>query len=268
MKQTYFPHDSNARNDIKLIKLRSKHSYEGFGIYFAILELLFSENNRLCIDDYETLAFGLQCDKDILKDIITNYDLFVIEDNCFYSKRLDDTIEQITSKSTKASLNAKKRWSGDATAMQTHSNGNATAMLLNKSKLKKSKLNKIKKDINERLAEFKNSVFSIEGINKDIKESFIDYWSETTKSVSNPKMRWETEKTWSLNLRIKRWVSTQKQFQKKSDGINFPDYYDIHFAKRIEQDQNATRQYHKHLENIGYIKQVNTWNGSSKWIKK
>ena len=268
MKQTYFPHDSNARNDIKLIKLRSKHSYEGFGIYFAILELLFSENNRLCIDDYETLAFGLQCDKDILKDIITNYDLFVIEDNCFYSKRLDDTIEQITSKSTKASLNAKKRWSGDATAMQTHSNGNATAMLLNKSKLKKSKLNKIKKDINERLAEFKNSVFSIEGINKDIKESFIDYWSETTKSVLNPKMRWETEKTWSLNLRIKRWVSTQKQFQKKSDGINFPDYYDIHFAKRIEQDQNATRQYHKHLENIGYIKQVNTWNGSSKWIKK
>ena len=70
MKKTYFPHDSNARNDYKLIKLRSKYNYEGFGIYFALLELLFSENNKLRIDDFETLAFGLQCDSAILKETI------------------------------------------------------------------------------------------------------------------------------------------------------------------------------------------------------
>ena len=39
IKQTYFPHDSNARNDIKLIKLRSKYGYEGYGVYFALIEL-------------------------------------------------------------------------------------------------------------------------------------------------------------------------------------------------------------------------------------
>ena len=59
MKQTYFQHDSNARNDIKIIKLRKAGGYEFYGIYFGILEILFLENNKVCIDDYETLAFAL-----------------------------------------------------------------------------------------------------------------------------------------------------------------------------------------------------------------
>ena len=106
IKQTYFSHDSNARNDIKLIRLRSKYGYEGYGIYFAIIELLFSEDNKLCIDDFETLAFGLQCDSKKLEDIILNFDLFRINENCFYSERLDNVINEIQSKSLKASENA------------------------------------------------------------------------------------------------------------------------------------------------------------------
>ena len=58
MKKTYFNHDSNARNDIRVIKLRSKLGYEGYGIFWGILELLFSEENKLCIEDYDSIAFG------------------------------------------------------------------------------------------------------------------------------------------------------------------------------------------------------------------
>lgn len=36
------------------------------------------------------------------------------------------------------------------------------------------------------------------------KIDFIDYWTETNKSGT--KMRWELEKTWDFNLRMKRWV--------------------------------------------------------------
>ena len=120
IKQTYFPHDSNARNDIKLIKLRSKYGYEGYGIYFALIELLFTEDNKLCVDDFETLAFGLQCESKKFKDIIYNFDLFIIEDDCFYSKRLNNVIDEIQSKSKKASESAKKRWS-NADEMQPQS---------------------------------------------------------------------------------------------------------------------------------------------------
>ena len=194
MKKTYFNHDSNARNDYRIIKLRAKLSYEGYGIFWSVLEMLFIEENKLCIDDYDALAFGLQCDPNILKQVIEDFDLFVIEDNCFYSKRLNTQIEDINNKSTKAKENANKRWS-NANAMQSQSERNASKV--NKS-ISKSKVNK------------------------------SNYYND----------------------------------------ISFPDYYDIHYAKRIDQDVNKTKEYHKHLESLGYIKEVNNYNGQSKWVKK
>ena len=140
MKKTYFNHDSTARFDIRVIKLRSKLGYEGYGIFWAVLELLFVEENKLCVNDYEPLAYGLQCDEHILKQVIEDFDLFVLEDGCFYSRRLNDHIQEINSKSNKAKENASKRWS-NAVAMQSYSNGNASKV--NKSiSNSKSKVNK------------------------------------------------------------------------------------------------------------------------------
>ena len=52
------------------------------------------------------------------------------------------------------------------------------------------------------------------------------------------------------------------------NDINYPDYYDIHYAKRIERDVNKTKEYHTHLESLGYSRQRNNYNGNTKWIKK
>ena len=196
MKKTYFNHDSTARNDYRIIKMRAKLGMEAYGIFWSVLEMLFTEENKLCIEDYETLAFGLQCDAKVLKQVIEDFDLFVVEENCFYSKRLNNQIEEINNKSNIAKENAKKRWN-NAKAMQPHSNGNA-------SKVEYSKL--------EAKAKVKKS----------------NYYND----------------------------------------ISFPDYYDIHYAKRIEQDVNKTKEYHKHLESLGYVKDINNYNGQAKWIKK
>ena len=194
MKKTYFNHDSTARNDYRIVKMRSKLGMEGYGIFWAILEMLFTEENKLCIEDYDSLAFGLQCDPKLLKQVIEDFDLFIIEDNCFYSRRLNNQIEEINNKSNKAKENAKKRWN-NASAIQSHSDSTASRVdkSISKSKVKKS-----------------------------------NYYND----------------------------------------ISFPDYYDIHYAKRIEQDVNKTREYHKHLESLGYVKELNNYNGQSKWIKK
>ena len=253
MKKTYFPHDSNARNDIKLIKVRAKYGYEGFGVYFALIELLFSEDNKLCIDDYETLAFGLNCNADILKDIILNFDLFIVDDNCFYSKRLTNTLDEINKRSLKASENAKKRW-GNATAVQTHSDSNA--IKVNESKLNKTKLNKIE----DRIRDFKKSVFSHNDFDKEDLENFFLYWSELNKSGS--KMRFELERTWSLNLRLKRWVSNG--FNKNQKNI-LPKFYDEVLYKRMDLTQR--KDYEKHLKSLGYEYAYNP-NSGGKWIKK
>ena len=37
MAANYFSHDSNARNDEKVIRLRMKHGAAGYGVYFMLL---------------------------------------------------------------------------------------------------------------------------------------------------------------------------------------------------------------------------------------
>jgi uncharacterized protein YdaU (DUF1376 family) len=194
MKKTYFNHDSTARNDYRVVKMRAKLGMEAYGIFWALLEMLFTEENKLCIDDYDSLAFGLQCDAKILKQVIEDFDLFVIEDGCFYSKRLNKQIEEINAKSNKAKENASKRWN-NANAKRTQSDSNASRVEYSKVEAKVKKSN---------------------------------YYND----------------------------------------IAFPDYYDIHYAKRIEQDLNKTKQYHKHLRDLGYTQQRNNYNGETKWIKK
>jgi len=196
MKKTYFNHDSTARNDYRIIKLRATLGYEGYGVFWALLELLFTEENKICMSQYDILAYGLQCDSKILKQVIEDFDLFVIEDGCFYSRRLNSQIDEINNKSNIAKENAKKRWN-NAKALQPHKGldikGNASKEEYTKAKVKKS-----------------------------------NYYND----------------------------------------ISFPDYYDIHYAKRIEQDVNKTKEYHKHLESIGYVKDINNYNGQAKWVKK
>jgi len=51
MKKTYFLHQSDSFTDYKVIKMRSKLGIESYGIFWAVLELLFKEENKLCIDD-------------------------------------------------------------------------------------------------------------------------------------------------------------------------------------------------------------------------
>ena len=200
MRKTYFNHHSSARTDLRIIKLRATLGYEGYGVFWALLELLFTEENKLCVNDYSEIAFGLQCDPKMLKQVIENFDLFTVEDDCFYSKRLNKQIEEINAKSNKAKESASKRWN-NANAMQTHSDSNASRV--DYSKEEKSKVKKNNK-------------------------KGVDYYND----------------------------------------ISFPDYYDIHYAKRIEQDVNKTKEYHEHLRSIGYIQQRNNYNGETKWIKK
>jgi uncharacterized protein YdaU (DUF1376 family) len=252
MKKTYFNHDSNARNDLKLIKLRSAGGFEFYGIYFAILELLFTEENKICVSQYDILAYGLQCDANKLKVVIEDFDLFVIEDGCFYSRRLNDHIEEINTKSIKAKENANKRWN-NATAMLPHSDRNASKSI----SISKSKVKKIK--IQDRIVAFKNAVHDLEFMNKDDKEDFFLYWSELNKSQS--RMRWETERTWSLSLRAKRWINNGFNKQKN----RFPDHYDSLLMKRL--DVSAQKEYEQHLKAIGYVTEYNP-NAGAKWIKK
>ena len=249
MKKTYFNHDSSARFDIRVIKLREKLSYEGYGVFWAVLELLFTEENKLCIEDYNSLAFGLQCDAEVLKQVIEDFDLFVIEDDCFYSKRLYRHIEDINTKSNKAKESVKKRWN-NTNVIRTYNDSN-TSISISKSKSKS-------KSIEERIKDFKKSIQSIIGIGDEDKNDFFLYWTE--KNKSGTKFRAELQKTFDINLRLKRWATNG--FNKSNS--KFPEHYDEMYDKRL--DQTKRNEYYNHLKSIGY-KSIYSPNAGTKWVK-
>jgi hypothetical protein len=138
----YFSHDYNARNDIKIKKLIAKHNYNGYGLFWAIIEDLYNNANALPLD-YECIAFDLRADIEILKSIINDFDLFVIKDGSFGSLSVERRLEQRNNKSLKARQSANKRWNNnkdDANALQTHYDSNA----IKERKGKENKENEIK----------------------------------------------------------------------------------------------------------------------------
>jgi len=250
MKKTYFNHDSSARLDIRIIKLRSKLGYAGYGLFWAVLELLFTEENKICTSQYDILAYGLQCDTAMLKQVIEDFDLFVIEDGCFYSRRLNKHIEEINLKSKKAKESVSKRWN-NTNVKQTYNDSST-------SKVNKS-INKVHKSIEKRIVEFKNSINQIENISDSDKNDFYLFWTE--KNKSGTKFRAEMEKTFDIGRRLKRWVNNGFNKQKN----RFPDHYDSLLMKRL--DVSAQKEYEQHLKNLGYVTVYNP-NAGAKWVKK
>lgn len=85
----YFSHDSNARNDLKIIALRRKLGMAGYGLYWCIIEILREQANyKMRLSAIDDIAFNLGVTSDQVNDIIKSYDLFKIEDELFYSESL------------------------------------------------------------------------------------------------------------------------------------------------------------------------------------
>tara|TARA_Y100001963_G_scaffold100401_1_gene138205 strand:+ start:952 stop:1824 length:873 start_codon:yes stop_codon:yes gene_type:complete len=202
----YFSHDSNARNDQRLMKLRMKYGPEGYGIYFMIIEILRdTENYTLHIDDIESICFDLRAEKEKVLDILKNYNLFVFDGDFFYSKSLSRRMEKLDKIKEKRRESGKLGGKAKANIKQVPSKSLASAKQVKESKVKKSKVKKSKVEYN--MEGFKNQVFEYQSqYDKDMLEEFIEYWTEPNKSQT--KMRYEQEKTWDTGRRLRRWSNT------------------------------------------------------------
>ncbi|EPD02473.1 primosome subunit DnaD [Lacticaseibacillus paracasei subsp. paracasei Lpp125] len=153
---SYFPHDSNARNDAKILKVRMKYGAEGYGVYFMLLERLRDDSEYMSVKDYNMIAFDLRVDASLIKDIVENFGLFAFADNgeCFYSESFNKRMlikDEVSNKRAAAGKKgAAKRWNGKAIAKPSSENSKDIAKPQeddgNKSKVKESKVNKNKID--------------------------------------------------------------------------------------------------------------------------
>lgn len=122
----YFSHDYNARSDEKIKKLIKKHGMVGVGVFWSIIEDLYSNENDFPAD-FDDIAFDLRTDREIIRSIICDFDLFVIENGRFGSVSVQRRLEERAEKSEKARQKAFKRWRPNACSNAIASENNAAA---------------------------------------------------------------------------------------------------------------------------------------------
>lgn len=119
----FFSHDCNARNDPKILALRSIYGAEGYGVYFMLIEILREQPEyKLPITKYiwNTLAMQMQMEASKLEQIITdcctefsdggNNTLLVNDGEYLYSASLLRRMGKVDDISKLRREAAKKRW--------------------------------------------------------------------------------------------------------------------------------------------------------------
>lgn len=155
MKKTnFFSHDSNARNDEKIINLRMALGAEGYGIYFMLLERLREDARYMSIKDYNMLAFDLRVDAGKVKRVVEDFGLFVFTtidgSEYIYSesfmRRMEIKDDSKKARSEAGKKGAEVRWNKESDGNAIKNNGNAMAMPLKNiaSKVKESKVKESK----------------------------------------------------------------------------------------------------------------------------
>ena len=83
--------------------------------------------------------------------------------------------------------------------------------------INKNKVIRITNNISNRKNDFVFEVLTFD-YEESILNGFIDYWTEPNKS--NTKMKFELNKTWKTELRLKTWATNQKKWDKPKSNSN------------------------------------------------
>ena len=137
----YFSHDTNASRDEKILAMRVDYGWEGYGLFWAIIEAMAEATNyKLRFHNGEPdnidvagLALNFRVSRKKLEKFVENcikkYNLFVFSKNkkYFYSKTLKKRLSLRNEKTNKLRLagkkGAEKRWNNDSHP-NGHPNGN------------------------------------------------------------------------------------------------------------------------------------------------
>jgi hypothetical protein len=123
----YFSHDYNAANDVKILFMRQQLGMEGYGIYWYLIEHLADAGGRLPLKIIPVLAMQMQSQEIKIRAVISEFELFEIVDDIFFSIRLLNNLDRVNdlkiNNSIKGKLSAEKRKS---TAVEQRLNSGAT----------------------------------------------------------------------------------------------------------------------------------------------
>ena len=214
----YFSHDANAHTDPKILKLRMALGWEGYGIYWAIIEnLRCQENYSICESEFMFLTLSLAIDEAKLKQVLSKcleVNLLQVIDSKVLSPSLLKRME-------KADEIRNKRKIAGAKGGKAKANAKATLKQNSSIKGKERKGKEIKEDIKNKQKIFtppqlhEVSQYCIERKNGIDAQKFIDHYS------ANGWMRGKNKiKDWKACVRT--WEGNQQNQQQQT---NEPQIY-------------------------------------------
>ncbi len=73
MKESYyFSHDYNARHDRKLVRLRMKFGWAGYGLFWAMIEVMREQTAyKIGVADLDGLAYEFQVESELISEMVT-----------------------------------------------------------------------------------------------------------------------------------------------------------------------------------------------------
>ena len=91
-KSLYFSHDYTASDDVKILFLRQSLGMEGIGIFWYIIERMAQAGGLLPLKIIPVLSMQMQVTETKVQGVIHNFDLFTIEEDSFFSRRLNESL--------------------------------------------------------------------------------------------------------------------------------------------------------------------------------
>jgi len=83
----YFPHDAESMNDPRIIKLLNRYKMSGYGVFYALNELLRVQDNYRChLSLLKMFARKINVNYVFILSIVNDFGLFVVDDEWFFSE--------------------------------------------------------------------------------------------------------------------------------------------------------------------------------------
>lgn len=111
-KPPWFRHDNNARNDIKCLRLLAEHDWAGYGLWWAVVEILTeSEDHRIDLNDLPVISRSLGVDAGFLNSVfesLVSFELLVKDGAFVYSESHLDRMDEWHKKAKRNKRNGAK----------------------------------------------------------------------------------------------------------------------------------------------------------------
>jgi hypothetical protein len=227
----WFPHDSDALDDPKIMLLVMQLGMEGYGLYWMLIEKLLKQPGYLLpVVLIEPLSRRYQVSKEKLDTIIFKYGLFEQVDDSFLSPSLQRRMQVYERRTEINKKNALKRWdcNRNAIAMQSQSDCNA----IREDKIREDKIreDKIREDKIREDKKEKNvipplfdwiEIYCKERNNSVDAKQFFDFYESKGWKIGKDKMKdWQAAvRTWEQ--RAEKQAPEVSRTNVEADIMNF-----------------------------------------------